>query len=110
MCVIKDIQSDMISREAREAMNELDEAAEESLDDKRSYAPRRDFYETALDEVSKHGTGNELELMKDNLLRHIKSDNPPKKVKTFRQARRILIDNGYTPPEHSPLHRAGRAF
>lgn len=98
----------MITREAREAMNELDELAEEELDDKRTYTPRRDYYETALDEVSTHGTHEDLEQLKDMIGRTIEGNNPLGKVRTFRSARRILTNSGNPAPEQSPLHRAGR--
>lgn len=99
----------MISRGAREAMNEIDEVAEEELDDQRKYQPRRDYYETALDEVAEYGTYEDLDRMKDLIIRSLKyNDSPMDKVMTYRKARNILKSEGNVPPAHSPLHRAGR--
>lgn len=98
----------MISRGAREAMNEIDEVAEEELDDQRKYRPRRDYYETALDEVAEYGTYEDLDRMKDLIIRSMKyNSSPMDKVYTYRKARNILKRDGNLPPAYSPLHRAG---
>ena len=95
----------MISLEAREAMNELDEHAEEHLDDMRKYSPRRDFLETALDEVSKYGTDDSLNEIMRHLKRLIKEGKPPDRTRTFRSARNVIKKRDGDLPDHSPLHR-----
>ncbi|WP_226041552.1 hypothetical protein [Natrinema sp. DC36] len=95
----------MISLEAREAMDELDTYAEENLDDMRKYSPRRDFFETALDEVTKYGTEESLEEIMFHLKRLIENGKPPDRTRTFRSARNVIREQGGTLPDHSPLHR-----
>lgn len=91
-------------------MNEIDEIAKEELGDQRKYRPRRDYYETALNEVSEYGDPEDVEWLKDYIIDSIKYSNSPlDKVTTYRKARNVLKNNGnVVPPAHSPLHRAGR--
>lgn len=94
----------MISRGAREAMNEIDEVAVEELEDQRRYRPRRDYYETALNEVSKYGASEDVERLKKTIINSIKSDGDPiGKVNAYRRARRLLKDKGNVPPDWQTL-------
>lgn len=89
-------------------MNELDSLAESELEDSRKYEPRRDYYETALDEAFEHGDFDSLDEVKDMISRSIKSGSPIGKTALYRKTRRTLRDLGYSIPPKSPLHREGQ--
>lgn len=87
-------------------MDEIDDAAEQELEDMRKYAPRRNGYEMVLDEVSKHGDGDVLENVKQYLIGSIENQRPVSKSQAAKRARTWLTRGGHGIPASSPLHRA----
>lgn len=89
-------------------MNDVDEAAENHIDDMRTFKPRRDYYETALDQASEHGCRECLESAKGRIVDSVKVQKPIDKVTLFRYVRNCVTNDSHHVPPSSPLHRAGK--
>jgi len=97
----------MISIKAREAMEEIEEAAEEHLDDIREFRPHVDYYETALDTAFDYGCTECLEEFTQRLQYRVKKGNPPDKTGAYRFVRKMLLEHDHELPAHLEIHRAG---